>query len=305
MIKYLLITAGMVVMAACNNGKINAPEYDSPVNGNIKISIDESFKPVMLEQLDMYKLSNPATIINASFKPEADCLRDFLTDTSVRMMVTTRPLTMHEETTMKNELGYRPRTGPIAMDAVTLVVNKNSNDTLFTLDDLRGYLSGKIKTDRVFVFDGLNATSTVRFVQDSILKGETFDTTVVKATEDSKAVLEYVARTENAVGFVGFSWIGNPEIKEQVKMLDSVKLGYVRCDLCDSMPYVQPRQENIINNRYPLVRALYYTVRENYMGLGTGFASFLLYERGQLIFKRYYLGSIMSFNTRNVEMSTE
>ena len=298
---YLLL---FMLFAACK-GKLNAPEDDSPIKGHIKISVDESFKPVMLEQLDMYKQSYPETNIEASFKPEAECLKDFLTDTSVRMIVTTRPLTMHEEKAMKNEIGYNPRTGPIALDAVTVVVNKSNNDTLYTLAELKGLLTGAVKTDKKFVFDGLNATSTIRFVQDSILKGAPFDTSVVSAATDSKSVLEFVARNKNAVGFVGFSWIGNPEIPEQVRMQDSVNIAYIRCELCDSSPYVKPMQENIVNHRYPLVRALYYTVRESYMGLGTGFASFLLYERGQLIFKRYYLGSVMNFQQRNIEMSTD
>jgi len=38
------------------------------------------------------------------------------------------------------------------------------------------------------------------------------------------------------------------------------------------------------------VRGIYYILKENYFGLGSGFANFLESERGQLIFKRAYLG---------------
>jgi hypothetical protein len=37
--------------------------------------------------------------------------------------------------------------------------------------------------------------------------------------------------------------------------------------------------------------------------LGSGFVAFLKYERGQLIFRRAYLGSIMNFNVRNVNLN--
>ena len=67
------------------------------------------------------------------------------------------------------------------------------------------------------IFDGLNATSTIRFAMDSILKGKKFDTGVVKAVKNSQEVLDYVAANENAIGLVGISWIGNPEDTAQVK----------------------------------------------------------------------------------------
>jgi phosphate transport system substrate-binding protein len=35
---------------------------------------------------------------------------------------------------------------------------------------------------------------------------------------------------------------------------------------------------------------LYYILKENYDGLGSGFANFMEYEKGQLIFRRAYLG---------------
>jgi phosphate transport system substrate-binding protein len=34
---------------------------------------------------------------------------------------------------------------------------------------------------------------------------------------------------------------------------------------------------------------LHYILKENYAGLGKGFANFLTHEKGQLIFKRAYL----------------
>ena len=153
------------------------------------------------------------------------------------------------------------------------------------------------------VFDGLNATSTVRFAIDSILHGGKFDTSVVKAVKNSKEVLNYIADNTNAIGLVGISWIGNPEDTAQVKMLNRVKIAYVECKVCDSTPYIKPTQQSILTKRYPLVRGLYYIVKENFDGLGAGFAGFLKYERGQLLFRRAYLGPIMDFNIRSVKIN--
>jgi phosphate transport system substrate-binding protein len=172
------------------------------------------------------------------------------------------------------------------------------------LERLQEQLSGKLGKKQPIVFDGLNATSTIRFAMDSILKGRSFDTGVVRAVKNSKEVLNYVASDVNAIGLVGISWIGNPEDTAQVNMLKKVKIVYVKCAICSDSPYVKPNQLSILTKRYPLVRGLYYILKENYSGLGAGFVDFMQFERGQLIFKRAYLGSSkMGFAIRSVKIN--
>ncbi|MFT3979968.1 MAG: substrate-binding domain-containing protein [Ferruginibacter sp.] len=292
-----------VLFSACRPQANKEGMYDSNSHGTINISVDESFEPVIEEEIAMYKNSYPGANIIAHYKTEAECLRDLFNDTATRMIVITRQLSDKENQYFIDSLGYMPGNNPVATDAVAIVVNKASNDTLFTLQRLKDQLTGKIKREQSIVFDGLTATSTVRFITDSVLKGAKFDTSVVKAAKGSKEVLEYVANNANAIGFVGISWIGNPEIPEQVAMLNKVKLAYVECELCDSVPFVKPVQASILSHRYPLVRGLYYIVKEGYPGLGSGFASFMKNERGQLIFRRAYLGPVMQLGIRNVRLN--
>ena len=97
-------------------------------------------------------------------------------------------------------MNYIPRYDKIATDAITIVVNISSTDTVFTLNRLRDILTGKLGNQQQIVFDGLNATSTIRFALDSILQGKSFDTNVVRAVKNSKEVLDYVASDVNAIG---------------------------------------------------------------------------------------------------------
>ncbi|HAO46968.1 MAG TPA: substrate-binding domain-containing protein [Ferruginibacter sp.] len=288
-------------MGACRQG--NKDPFYSLKNGTIRISVDESFKPVMEEQIQVFEKSFPGATITAAYKSEATCFKDLFTDTATRMIIVTRGPTAEEERFFKDSLDYTPKWNTLAYDAITILVNKKSNDTLFTLQRLQQQLLGKQNRNQQVVFDGLNATSTVRFVLDSILKGARFDTGVVKAVKSSQAVINYVAENENAIGFVGISWIGNPEDSAQVNMLNKVKIAYVSCDLCPDSPYVKPTQASILSRRYPLVRGLYYIVKESSDDLGTGFSNFMRNERGQLIFKRAYLGTVMDFDIRNVKLN--
>ena len=289
---------------SCNNPDKSPPGAgDSPVSGTINISVDESFRPVIEEHIKVYESSNPGTTIIAHYKPEAVCFRDLVRDTATHMIIVTRGLNEREEMFFKDSLHYVPAWNDVASDAVTIVVNAASRDTLFTIDRLKKQLTGQLGKKQTIVFDGLNATSTVRYVEDSILRGQKFDTSVVKAVKNSRDVLDFVASDPEAIGFVGISWIGNPEDAAQVQMLKKIKIAYVRCDNCADTPYVKPTQYSILANRYPLVRGLYYILKENYSGLGSGFSGFLQYERGQLIFRRAYLGPKMGFAVREVRIS--
>ncbi len=297
------LLAFVTFFSACQDEKNKIAEIDTPSKGTINISVDESFKPVIDEQIKMYESTYPAVKIIAHYKPEAECLKDIFRDSATRMIIVTRGLTNREEKFLIDSLNYTPGWNDVASDAIAIIVNVASKDTIFSISRLLQQLTGKINRQQNIVFDGLNATSTVRFITDSVLHGEKFDTSVVKAARNSQDVINYVAANINAVGMVGISWVGNPEDTAQVNMLNKIKIAYVQCDKCKDTPYVKPIQVSILTKRYPLVRGLYYIIKENYHGLGTGFTSFLKNERGQLIFKRAYLGPVMGFATRNVRIN--
>ncbi|WP_162852450.1 PstS family phosphate ABC transporter substrate-binding protein [Dinghuibacter silviterrae] len=276
---------------------------DSLSAGRINISVDESFRPVMEEELKVFRSSNPRADIRVSYKPEAECLKDLQQD-SVRMVFVTRELTQEEEAYYKDRLKYDPVYEVLAYDAVAVLVNRTAPDSVFTREEVADILRGKGgKMAYTPVFDGLNATSTIRFAMDSILKGGAFDPGHVFAASNSTGVIEYVASHPDAMGFVGVDWIGNPEDTLQAGYRDRVRITAIRCDECPGKPYVAPTQEKILTKSYPFTRGLYYIKKENYDGLGTGFVDFLKYQRGQLIFRRAYLvPAIMAFIVRDAKV---
>ncbi len=275
-------------------------DIDTSNSGTINISVDESFKPVIDSQIQVFEALYPGTKIIAHYKPEADCLKDLIKD-STRMIIVTRGLTREEEKFYKDSLHYSPTWDMVASDAIALIVNNSSKDTTFTLPKIRGILDGTTGDKQIAVFDGLSATSTVRYAVDSVLRGKPFDNKKVFASASSQEVINYVADNPMSVGFVGVSWIGNKEDTSQLSFLKRVKIAAVECSNCNEKAYVKPYQSNIMLHRYPLVRGLYYVLKENYNGLGGGFANFMTYEKGQLIFRRAYLGPAkMSFTVRSV-----
>jgi phosphate transport system substrate-binding protein len=128
----------------------------------------------------------------------------------------------------------------------------------------------------------------------------------VVAARSSPQVISYVENHDNAVGFIGVSWIGDQEDSMDLAFLQKVKVVAVMCDRCTDKPYVWPFQYNIYYKQYPMIRGLYYILKENFSGIGNNFVNFLINERGQLIFKRAYLvPARMNFDIRNVEMEPQ
>ncbi len=270
---------------------------DSPNQGSIRISVEESFKPFMEEQLKVFLASNPNAEIIASYKSEIDCFKDLAND-STRMIFVTRGLNKQEQVQYKKSLSFNPNFAILAYNAVAVLVHKSANDTVFSLKELGDRLTGK--SEQQVVMDGNHLTGIIRFLKDSLAKNAPLGKNVV-AANGSKEVIDYIATHPGAIGFVGMNWIGDGYDPAQIELRKKVKLGLVECTQCIEKGYFsKPSPATISKAQYPLTLPIYFILKENAAGLGTGFLNFLSLERGQLIFKRSFLvPAKMGFKKRN------
>lgn len=286
----------------CSCGSENPDRYtDRYDKGVIHISADESFKPVIDSQVQVYETKYPETRLIVHYKPEAECVKDLYVD-SIRMIISTKQFSKEEQEFVYDSIGQVAEQLIIAYDAVSVIVHPSSPDSLFTMKDLKNILTGKFRKNLIPVFDGLKATSTVQYIVDSVLKGDSLTSSAL-AAKTSEEVVNYIARTPNAIGFIGVSWIGNPEDRQQISFLTKVKLAEIESTDVPGK-FVQPYQANIYTGRYPMIRKLGYILKEsNRHGLGHGFANFMSGEQGQLIFRRAYLvPALMQFNVRKAAL---
>ena len=277
---------GLFIMLFVSCGQKKEDDRDTPVKGRIHISVDESFKPVIEEQLRVHHSSFPNTEVIASYKSEAACFRDLQSD-STRMIIVAKGLTDKESDAYKDRLSFKPQYGILAYDAVAVIINREAKDSVFTVAQLKDILSGKNKLTAVM--DGKNATSTVRYLQDSVLHGAPFGANVV-ASDGSQKVIEVVSNNPNVIGFVGLSWVGDLYDPAQEAYQKKIRMALIECSNCEEKGmFAKPSQSTITFGQYPLARPLYYILKENSAGLGTGFMNFMSLERGQLIFRRAFL----------------
>ncbi len=266
------------------------PEYPDTVGkGSIDISVDETYRPIIEEQLKVFDSSYPEANITAHYKPESECFKDYF-DKKARMILVTRALTENEKKLCEEKKIF-PASVALARDAVAVIMNKESADTILDINALKGILTGTYKTKYTVVFDN-QGSSTVSFITDSLLKGEKLGSNVF-AAKGNKEVVDYVEKNPNAVGFVGLSYVSdNYDPNNTGSFIKSVKVVAVQDS--SSREFLQPYQAYIALKSYPLTRTLYYINGESHRGLGTGFANFLAGQRGQLVFFHSHLFPVRS-----------
>jgi phosphate transport system substrate-binding protein len=284
---YLL---GALIIVACNKaGTIN----DTPTSGNLKISVDESFAPIIDSHVYTFQKLYKYAKIQASYKPEGDVVKDLLTDSS-RVIVISRQLTPYEKQYFE-KLKIIPRQTKVAVDGVALIVHPSNPDTLLTVAQLKEIFSGRATnwkklnpesklSDLTIVFDN-NNSSTSRYILDSInlkqaLPPNTF------AAKSNPALVDYVAKNPNAIGVLGVNWISDFDDSTAIGFLRKIKVVAVSAKNrpASNDEYYQPFQGYLAQRTYPLRRDLYVISREARAGLGTGFASFVASDKGQRIF---------------------
>lgn len=289
------------ILWSCKSDEQKMAEMpDTFDRGTIHISCDESFKPVIDEEVKVYEGLYPDTRIIVHYKPEAECLKDFSVD-SIKMVIATRGYTEAEKNYLVDSMHVEPDKLVVARDLIAVITNPAQRDSFFTMKEIRDLLTGKSKKNLIPVVDGNRATSTVRFMLDSVLKGEQLGPEV-QAAQSSLAVVDFVSRSTTAVGFVGYGWVGDEEDTAQAAYLKKIKLDYV--ESTDSAGfYIKPSQYFIYTKSYPMVRDVVYTLKEKHIGLAHSFARFLYSMEGQLVFRRSYLMPVVLPNyVRDAEL---
>lgn len=264
-----------IFMNACTSSY----EPDNQTSGHIQISVDDTYKPLMEEQLKVFRSRFPNATIDVRYKPEADCIKDFLEDTT-RVIFVTRELNTDEIEYAKSK-NIVPKSMAMARDAITFITSKANNNPQYTMQDLRDILTGKNDAFQV-VFDNKNS-STVRYINDSILKGNQLSEKCF-AANSCEEVIDYVAKHDKTIGVIGVSWIADTKDSLTEQFLNVINVAAIKPDSGALNSYIKPYQAYIGLREYPCTRNFYFISKETWQGLGTGLVNYLCRD-GQLVFK--------------------
>lgn len=288
-----ILILGIVI--SCVKKDRNDPKSDTIIEGKTTILVDETLMPIVEDQVTIFETQYDAKITLLP-KSEKESIIDFTNEKS-GIIVLSRELNK-EETAIFNQKKIKPRTTAFAIDAITFIKNKKSNDTLIDLKEVIDYLKGTKNSIKGLVFDNPNS-STVSYLC-RLAKIESLPSEGVFSFKTNDEVIKHVSENDGMIGVVGINWLTQPKAAMQ-KYVNSVKILSVKT--ADNK-YVYPSQENIGSRAYPLARVLYIINCQGYEGLGMGFASFIAGEIGQRIITQSGL-SPMREPSRNIRIRNQ
>lgn len=271
--KLLIALTGLffILLYACNSNK----SKETILTGSTSILVDETLLPIIEDQVVVFENQ-----YNAKLKlipeSEKEAVLSFAKNKS-GIIVLSRKLNKEENTIFKNKK-IVPRETPFAIDAIALIKNKKSKDSLVDIADVVDFLKGNRTKIKGLVFDNPNSSTMRYFSEVSGIK--TLPENDVFSFKTNNEVIKYVAQNDGMIGVVGLNWLYQPK-QEMTKFTDNITVLSIKD--ATSNQYVYPSQENIATRKYPLARVLYIINCQGYDGLGMGFSSFIAGEIGQRI----------------------
>jgi len=299
--KRLLFLLPFLVFIACKHKDKKEPVAETRTSGTVKMLVDESFSSVLDDQIEIFKRDYPDTKFELVHGNENKIMPTFLND-SVRVAVLSRMLTPAEEQVYAKK-SIPVFTSRFAIDGIALITGNNNPDTTITVDEVISILRGKNTSGKKLVFDNAYS-STLRYFKN-LAQVTALPESDIYTLNTNNDVIKYVAEHKDYIGVVGVNWLLKgerdiPEFIPEVKIMGVKNLKGKKGD----QAFYKPTQQNLIDGIYPFLRNIYIINAEGRNGLGTGFATWLLSQRGQLIVLKSGLGPHM-MTTRDINIKNK
>lgn len=257
----VLLTA---LLASCSHGKKGSEWVHE---NDVCLAVDETFRPIMENIVQSFGMAHAEATMKPLYVSEDSALRLLVND-SIRCCIATRKVSENEALLIKqHHLGVTQSL--IASDAIALIVNKENTDSLITLDEIKGIVSGRItrweqlekhtRTGELkLVFDH-SGSSTVRYMRDSLCGGHDLSGNVFASEgKTNRSVLEMVQADPTIIGIVGANWL-NEKADAPLSDFSGLPFHVMRVSREKGLfaKYVRPYQYYIATGEYPLLRSVY------------------------------------------------
>lgn len=261
----LAILAATALTAVSCGGKQGNSDWLN--DDDVNVAIDETFKPIMDELVQTFGMTHVEAGMKPVYVDEDSALRMLVND-SLRCCIATRKLNERELAVIKgHKLGANQSL--IASDAIALIVNKENTDSLISLDEVKGIVSGKItrweqlehhtRTGELKLLFDNSGSSTVRFMKDSLCNGQDLKGNVFASEgKNNLSVIDMVKNDPSIIGVVGTNWLKG-EKEAALSDFSGLDVNVMRVSRNPKSyaKYVRPYQYYIATGDYPLLRSVY------------------------------------------------
>lgn len=314
-ILFLVTLLALSAATSCSKKKTGNERNDTYSSGQISFGADESFQPIIDEELDVFHAIYVQAKCTPKYMTESEGMNLLLKD-KLYMMFTTRDFKESERKNLEARKRM-PFTVHVGYDGLALIANKSNTDSCMSVKNVKRILSGEIgdwkeitpsnkKGEIIVCFDN-TTSSAVHYVEDSILGGKAITAKSVFATKKTADVIDYVENTPGAIGIIGSNWLNDKRDSTNLTWKKNIRvLAISRSDDATPDNSYKPYQGYIYNDFYPFIRRIYALINDERgrYGLPWGFAQFVASPKGQMIiFKAGLLPAYGNISIRDVRVT--
>lgn len=318
--KTLLIIVSVIalgIIAGCSKKpKDPNARTDTFSSGEVSFAADESFAPIIDELLDVYHATHPQAKLHPKYMSESEGL-NLLFANKMPLMFTTRDFKPKERQGLKDR-DRLPLMERVGYDGLAFIVHNSNTDTCMSVKDIKRILTGEAvnwkdinpksaKRGEIIVCFDNKTSSTVHYVEDSILGGKPITSPNVFATKKTADVIDYVEKTPCSIGIIGSNWLNDKRDSTNLTWKKNIRvMALSKYDEATPANSYKPYQGYLYNDNYPFIRTIYALLNDERgrYGLPYGFTQFVVAQQGQMIlFKAGLLPYYGNISIRDVHIS--
>ena len=289
-----MLSLGM--LSSCKEKKKDPnARTDTYATGNNTFGADESFAPIIDEERYVFQSIYPNAHVTPKYMSESEGM-NLLLDDKLLLMITARDFKKSERENLKKR-DRLPISIFMGYDGLALIANKNNNDSCLSVNTVKKILTGeytqwsqinpasKSRGEIIVAFDN-KTSSTVHYVEDSILGGKPITSPNVFATKKTADVVSYVEQTPGAIGIIGSNWLNDKRDTTNLTWNKAIRvLRIAKHDPATWKNSYKPYQGYIYNDKYPFIRRIWALLNDERgrYGLPYGFTQFIISSKGKMI----------------------
>lgn len=282
---FFVVIAACMTLISCDNYFKNDYVDNSPTSGKLKVYCEEGLSDQIESQIYSFEREYDMANVEMIVRSDAEAVQAMYAD-SCKAIVISRELTPTEKDQFKSK-DMEPRFTNVAYSGIAVITNIKTNLSKLSTGQLKELLirpfvcmdsidaNCKLKV----VFEN-NRSSVVFYLRDSVLKGKSFSENC-SSLKSSIEVINYVASTPNAVGFIDFACIS--DVDDSLYKANKDKIKFIPIGRGEGT-YFSPNQSSFKTGEYPLTRKVYVYHQASEFSLAKGFESFVAGPKGQTIF---------------------
>ena len=259
-----ILLAFFIIFISCS--------YKPTEKKEIKIVGSDTMLELTLNLAEQFMKENPGISITVSGGGTATGIKALINN-ETDICMASRNLKPDEAKALADYYGSLGLVFLVAKDALSIYLNPRNGVKDLTLNQLKEIYTGKVKNwkefggkDTAIIVVTRNPNSgTYLYFRDHILGGDTYTENSTKKST-TKEIVRVVEENENAIGYGGMGYKG--------KVVDAKIDG------------VEPSENNVRNDMYPIIRYLHFFTSKSPGGTLKKFIDWVLSPGGQSIVKK-------------------